>query len=64
MIGDNPAADIRGANDAGEPWRSVLVRSGSIVGGDPQALPPRDRPSAVAAHLEEAVERILAGELR
>ncbi|CAJ1438793.1 unnamed protein product [Effrenium voratum] len=24
MIGDNPAADIRGANQAGDPWRSIL----------------------------------------
>ena len=28
MIGDNPAGDIRGANSAGAPWVSVLVRTG------------------------------------
>ena len=28
MIGDNPAADIRGANAAEGPWRSILVRTG------------------------------------
>lgn len=28
MIGDNPKADIRGANAAGEHWNSVLVLSG------------------------------------
>ena len=28
MIGDNPLADIRGANSAGDPWRSVLVCTG------------------------------------
>ena len=27
-IGDNPTSDIRGANAAGERWRSVLVRTG------------------------------------
>ena len=27
-IGDNPKADIRGANKAGDNWRSVLVRTG------------------------------------
>ena len=29
MIGDNPAADVRGANSAGDPWRSILVCTGS-----------------------------------
>ena len=28
MIGDNPETDIRGANDAGDHWTSVLVRTG------------------------------------
>ena len=28
MIGDNPAADVRGANSAGDPWRSILVCTG------------------------------------
>ena len=27
-IGDNPKSDIRGANSAGGPWHSVLVRTG------------------------------------
>jgi hypothetical protein len=27
-VGDNPAADVRGANTAGTPWVSVLVRTG------------------------------------
>ncbi len=27
-VGDNPAADVRGANLAGPPWVSVLVRTG------------------------------------
>ena len=31
MIGDNPAADIRGANAAQGPWRSILVRTGPWV---------------------------------
>ena len=34
MTGDNPRADIRGANAAGPPWRSVLVRSGIFQGGN------------------------------
>jgi len=28
MIGDNPAADIRGANNAGDHWTSILVKTG------------------------------------
>ena len=28
MVGDNPATDICGANEAGGHWRSVLCRSG------------------------------------
>jgi len=28
MIGDNPETDIRGANNAGKNWRSVLVKTG------------------------------------
>lgn len=30
MIGDNPAADVRGANSAGDPWRSILVCTGEV----------------------------------
>jgi hypothetical protein len=32
-VGDNPAADVRGANTAGPPWVSVLVRTG-VWGGE------------------------------
>ncbi|KAI8114238.1 hypothetical protein M9434_002364 [Picochlorum sp. BPE23] len=32
-IGDNPSADIRGANRQGDPWVSVLVRTGVFKGG-------------------------------
>eukprot|EP00892_Ulva_mutabilis_P008659 jgi/Ulvmu1/6165/UM028_0021.1 len=32
MVGDNPEVDVRGANDAGHPWRSVLVRTGVFRG--------------------------------
>ncbi|GIM10255.1 hypothetical protein Vretimale_14057 [Volvox reticuliferus] len=31
-VGDNPAADVRGANQAGNPWVSVLVRTGVFQG--------------------------------
>ena len=32
QVGDNPAADVRGANRAGPPWVSVLVRTGVFNG--------------------------------
>ena len=41
MIGDNPAADIRGANQAGDPWRSILVCTGRALDGKMLALPCR-----------------------
>ncbi|KAG2444358.1 hypothetical protein HXX76_001114 [Chlamydomonas incerta] len=34
-VGDNPAADVRGANQAGAPWVSVLVRTGVFQGPGP-----------------------------
>jgi HAD superfamily hydrolase (TIGR01456 family) len=34
MVGDNPKADVRGANRAGPPWESILVRSGLWRGYD------------------------------
>ena len=32
-VGDNPLTDIRGANNAGKPWQSVLTRTGIFHGG-------------------------------
>ena len=32
MVGDNAETDIKGANDAGDPWFSVLTRSGLFKG--------------------------------
>ena len=39
-IGDNPRADVRGANAAGAPWRSVLVRSGVFTGAINDVVDP------------------------
>lgn len=41
-IGDNPAADIAGANAAGDHWTSVLVRTGIFAGGANDPLDPAD----------------------
>lgn len=38
-VGDNPAADILGANRAGPRWISCLVRTGVYRGGAPSANP-------------------------
>jgi len=59
MVGDNPRADIRGANAAGAPWASVLVRTGMWAGG---ALEPGDEPDAVVAGVADAVARELGGD--
>lgn len=39
-IGDNPLADIQGANNAGDNWSSILVRTGIYDGSsDPEHTP-------------------------
>ena len=59
-VGDNPAADIRGANQAGDPWVSVLVRTGVFQGGgansesDPAHMVVTDVLAAVQAGLHRA----------
>lgn len=56
-VGDNPASDIRGANRAGPPWVSVLVRTGVFQSDaancsrDPAHLVVPDVEAAVAAGL-------------
>ncbi|KAI7862556.1 HAD-like domain-containing protein [Spinellus fusiger] len=50
-VGDNPAADIKGANAYG--WTSILVRTGVFNGPENSPMYPAD---AVCAHVEEAVE--------
>ncbi|GLD96770.1 hypothetical protein PINS_up005453 [Pythium insidiosum] len=34
MVGDNPATDVKGANDAGGRWKSILTLTGMHVGPD------------------------------
>ena len=65
MVGDNPQADIRGANNAGDPWRSVLVRTG-VFGrghagpGGEAANDEQDPAHMVVPSIVEAVDAILA----
>lgn len=53
-IGDNPRADVRGANRAG--WVPILTRSGVYADGDP--LPPTDTPAVVVDGVADAWEWI------
>ncbi|KAG1046649.1 hypothetical protein G6F46_007586 [Rhizopus delemar] len=56
-VGDNPAADIKGANAYG--WTSVLVRTGVFTGkGNSSQYPAH----IVCENVEEAVEKIIAKE--
>lgn len=61
MIGDNPKSDISGANALGDPWRSVLVRTGVFQGLNdaehPAHLAVDSVADAVAAALHEARRR-------
>ncbi|CAA0835118.1 hydrolase family protein / HAD-superfamily protein [Striga hermonthica] len=59
MIGDNPSVDIRGAQQAGQPWFSILTRSGVFKGKDNHPLYPAD---LVVDTVEEAVDFILRKE--
>ncbi|KAJ2663643.1 hypothetical protein IW148_002401 [Coemansia sp. RSA 1199] len=55
-VGDNPAADIAGANAAG--WTSVLVRTGVFKGTNDAKNPA----AIVVDHVGDAVERIIDAE--
>ena len=56
-IGDNPRADIRGANNAGDTWSSVLVRTGMFSGNE--ANDKEDPADLVADDVLDAIEAIL-----
>ncbi|KAJ1805161.1 hypothetical protein LPJ75_005393, partial [Coemansia sp. RSA 2598] len=60
-VGDNPAADIAGANGAG--WTSVLVRTG-VFRGPPGANDAANPATAVVDHVEDAVRWILETEAK
>ncbi|KAJ2777111.1 hypothetical protein GGI15_004617 [Coemansia interrupta] len=60
-IGDNPAADIKGANAAG--WTSVLVRTG-VFNGPPGSNDASNPAAVVVDHVEDAVNWIVDTEAR
>jgi ribonucleotide monophosphatase NagD (HAD superfamily) len=55
-IGDNPSADIRGALNAGSPWRGILVRTGVFTGASNDAQHPAH---LVTQGVGDAVDHIL-----
>ncbi|BFG22523.1 hypothetical protein CerSpe_087970 [Prunus speciosa] len=59
MIGDNPSVDVKGAQQAGHPWFSILTRTGVFKGKDNHAEFPAD---LVVDTVEEAVDYILMRE--
>lgn len=59
MIGDNPSVDIKGAQQAGRPWFSILTRTGVFRGKENDLEYPADM---VVDTVEEAVDFILEKE--
>ncbi|XP_065869737.1 mitochondrial hydrolase YKR070W-like isoform X2 [Euphorbia lathyris] len=59
MIGDNPSVDVKGAQQAGNSWFSILTRTGVFRGEHNDAEFPADM---VVNTVEEAVEYILQRE--
>jgi ribonucleotide monophosphatase NagD (HAD superfamily) len=57
-VGDNPTSDVRGANNAGPPFTSILVRTGCFEGG-PGENDPRDPAHHVVDHVLDAVTTAL-----
>lgn len=57
-MGDNPASDVRGANAAGAPWVSVLVRTG-VFSAPAGCNSDPDPAHIVVEDLEEAVDAAL-----
>lgn len=53
-IGDNPLSDIQGANNAGDEWTSILVRSGIYNG----TKKPEHSPDVIVDGVYEAVKHI------
>jgi HAD superfamily hydrolase (TIGR01456 family) len=57
-IGDNPPSDIRGANNAGKNWTSILVRTGVFDGADGEN-DPVDPADIIVDDVYEAVKFIV-----
>lgn len=58
-VGDNPAADVRGANAAGAPWVSVLVHTGVFQPSDGVTNCQHDPARIVVSDVDAAVTAAL-----
>lgn len=61
-VGDNPLSDVRGANARGDPWVSVLVRTGNFKGENDELDPARVVLDDAHAAVQHAFERTKHGE--
>jgi ribonucleotide monophosphatase NagD (HAD superfamily) len=60
MVGDNPRADVRGANNAGPLWKSILVETGVFEGRRAGLANDATDPAAhVCRDVSEAVDVIV-----
>jgi len=58
LIGDNPIADIRVANNAGDHWHSVLVRTGVFKGSNDDN-DASDKADVVVDDIYDAINTII-----
>ncbi|KAL4308147.1 hypothetical protein GQ457_01G038090 [Hibiscus cannabinus] len=61
MIGDNPVVDIKGAQQAGNPWFSILTRTG-VFKGNHDSNHPEFPANLVVDTVEDAVDFIMRNE--
>jgi len=57
MIGDNPSGDIKGCNDMGDGWNSILVKSGIYDHGVTR-LPEEHKPTYLVEDMKDAIDLI------
>ena len=62
MIGDNPPGDIKGPNQMGAGWNSMLVHSGVYQPQDRDSLPIDERPTFEVKNMEEAIKKVIEKE--
>eukprot|EP00210_Caulerpa_lentillifera_P005945 g5680.t1 len=58
MVGDNPAADVRGARNCGKPWVPVLVETGVYRSQNQRSL-EQDTPDVIYRDVFEFITKVL-----
>ena len=59
-VGDNPKSDIRGANNAGSEWKSILVKTGVFEGDKNDIIDPAD---VIVGDVYDAIQYIINDKL-